>query len=226
MPPFAGQGMCSGIRDAHNLAFKLDLVLRGVAKESLLDTYQEERKPHVTAISKGAIKMGKAIQTQNPLLVIIRNLLFFLARNSAFLQEKIQQDFNKKLPYAHGFLGKHHAMSGQLAIQPLIKVGEEQLLLDDLLGNHLALISTNAISSALSNKFKSRIDGRLYVIDENFTSPELKAWMKAQKMEFVIIRPDRYIYDGGTLKDLERIMNTLFESWIMNKRKQTISEVQ
>src|SRR4030095_5915807 len=47
MPPFAGQGMCSGIRDAANLAWKLDLWLRGTADERLLDTYASERIPQV-----------------------------------------------------------------------------------------------------------------------------------------------------------------------------------
>ena len=47
MPPFAGQGMCSGIRDAANLAWKLDLVLAGRAPATLLDTYPSERIPQV-----------------------------------------------------------------------------------------------------------------------------------------------------------------------------------
>src|SRR5205085_12616954 len=47
MPPFAGQGMCSGLRDAANLAWKLDLVLGGRCSESVRDTYATERIPHV-----------------------------------------------------------------------------------------------------------------------------------------------------------------------------------
>ncbi|MBL9095606.1 MAG: bifunctional 3-(3-hydroxy-phenyl)propionate/3-hydroxycinnamic acid hydroxylase, partial [Alphaproteobacteria bacterium] len=58
-PPFAGQGMCSGVRDAVNLAWKLTHVLRGQAREKLLDTYQTEREPHVRAVTETAIAMGR-----------------------------------------------------------------------------------------------------------------------------------------------------------------------
>ncbi len=215
MPPFAGQGMCSGIRDAHNLAFKLDLVLKGKAKEQLLNTYQAERKPHVTAISKGAIQMGKIIQTQNPLLVVLRNMFFFLAKNSAFLQKKVQQDFSRKLPYKKGLLGKHHPLSGQLAIQPTIQVAEQELLLDEILGNQFALISLKEIPSRLVTNFKSRLNGQVFLVGTNFIAAELEEWMQVHKMEFVIIRPDRYIYDAGMMTDLEKIVSGLYDSMIL-----------
>lgn len=60
-PPFIGQGLGAGLRDAHNLAWKLDLVLRGAAGESLLDTYEAERVPHVVAQIRGAIAVGWAL---------------------------------------------------------------------------------------------------------------------------------------------------------------------
>lgn len=61
MPPFAGQGMCSGIRDAANLAWKLDLVLRGLASDTLLDTYQQERLPNARAAIEFSMELGKVI---------------------------------------------------------------------------------------------------------------------------------------------------------------------
>jgi len=61
MPPFAGQGMCSGLRDAANLAWKLDLVLDGRADESLLDTYETERMPNAQAVIAFSMDLGKVI---------------------------------------------------------------------------------------------------------------------------------------------------------------------
>jgi flavoprotein hydroxylase len=61
MPPFAGQGMCSGLRDAVNLAWKLDLVLRGISRPDLLDTYTSERRAHVRHAISMSIALGEVI---------------------------------------------------------------------------------------------------------------------------------------------------------------------
>jgi 2-polyprenyl-6-methoxyphenol hydroxylase-like FAD-dependent oxidoreductase len=61
MPPFAGQGMCSGIRDAANLSWRLDLVLRGLAGDDLLDTYGTERSAHVQHAIGMSVELGKVI---------------------------------------------------------------------------------------------------------------------------------------------------------------------
>ena len=63
MPPFLGQGMCAGIRDAANLAWKLAAVVRDGATDALLDTYQSEREPHVRAVIEAAVAAGSIIQT-------------------------------------------------------------------------------------------------------------------------------------------------------------------
>ncbi|MFF8732409.1 bifunctional 3-(3-hydroxy-phenyl)propionate/3-hydroxycinnamic acid hydroxylase [Streptomyces sp. NPDC015171] len=66
MPPFAGQGMCSGIRDVTGLAWRLDLVLRGSAPESLLDTYTEERKAQVRESILASVQLGRLICVTDP----------------------------------------------------------------------------------------------------------------------------------------------------------------
>src|SRR5271169_234064 len=59
-PPFAGQGLCAGMRDAANLAWKLVAVMKG-AREALLDTYQTEREAHVRPIIALAMMMGRTV---------------------------------------------------------------------------------------------------------------------------------------------------------------------
>jgi 2-polyprenyl-6-methoxyphenol hydroxylase-like FAD-dependent oxidoreductase len=66
MPPFAGQGMCSGIRDAANLAWKLDLVIRGLAADPLLDSYQQERMPHARKAIEFSMDLGAVICVADP----------------------------------------------------------------------------------------------------------------------------------------------------------------
>ena len=61
MPPFMGQGMCSGVRDAANLAWKLAEVIHDGAPDSLLDTYESERRPHVAAVTAMSIEAGRLL---------------------------------------------------------------------------------------------------------------------------------------------------------------------
>lgn len=66
MPPFAGQGMCSGLRDAHNLAWKIDAVLAGHAGPALLATYDEERRPNAMKAIEFSVDLGKVICVADP----------------------------------------------------------------------------------------------------------------------------------------------------------------
>ena len=66
MPPFLGQGMVSGIRDAQNIAFKLDWVLRDLAPVEVLDTYQREREPHVRTVIERGVELGRMQTVRDP----------------------------------------------------------------------------------------------------------------------------------------------------------------
>ena len=66
MPPFMGQGMCAGIRDAANLAWKIAAVIKKQSDKSLLDSYESERVPHVNTYIQTAIRLGGLINTTDP----------------------------------------------------------------------------------------------------------------------------------------------------------------
>ncbi|UVO30535.1 FAD-dependent monooxygenase [Bradyrhizobium arachidis] len=76
MPPYLGQGACSGIRDAANFAWKLDLVLRNVASPEVLESYEPERRPHVAPIMRTAVMLGKIANTHSRTVAFFRDLAF------------------------------------------------------------------------------------------------------------------------------------------------------
>ena len=77
MPPFAGQGMNSGFRDAMNLGWKLDHALRGAAEDELLDTYEAERKPQVAAVIRLSARLGEVIMPLSRRRAAVRDVAFF-----------------------------------------------------------------------------------------------------------------------------------------------------
>ena len=84
MPPFLGQGMCSGIRDARNLAFKLGLVLRGAAcHRDARHSYQTEREPHVRTVIEAGVRLGRQHTLRDPQAAAERDRAMRAQRDSA-----------------------------------------------------------------------------------------------------------------------------------------------
>jgi hypothetical protein len=73
MPPFAGQGMCSGLRDAANLAWKLDLILDGRADDGILDSYGPERAGQVRHFIEASMALGDVICLPDPVAAAERD---------------------------------------------------------------------------------------------------------------------------------------------------------
>jgi 3-(3-hydroxy-phenyl)propionate hydroxylase len=103
MPPFAGQGMNAGIRDAFNLAWKLALVVRGLASDALLDTYEREREPHVRAMLKLSEIIGTVVMSRDSPAAVARDVLLGTARHVPGLREYIaEMRFKPKAGFARG----------------------------------------------------------------------------------------------------------------------------
>jgi FAD binding domain len=84
--PLGGQGIATGIQDASNLAWKLFAVLREGAPDSLLDTFDEERKPIARTVLRGTSAASNLVFTMNPVLRFVRERIIFPIMRTAFAQ--------------------------------------------------------------------------------------------------------------------------------------------
>ncbi|MEO1401193.1 MAG: bifunctional 3-(3-hydroxy-phenyl)propionate/3-hydroxycinnamic acid hydroxylase [Cyanobacteria bacterium J06635_1] len=148
MPPFSGQGLCSGIRDAHNLCWKIHRVLKGYSSEDLLDTYAQERMPHVQEILQGTMRFGAIAQTQNPMIALARNTIFSLLHRIPAISRRLK-NLHIPLPgLKTGILASTVDPSQSAAGQPFPQVEVstqtgETILLDELMGHHFVILSFN-----------------------------------------------------------------------------------
>jgi 3-(3-hydroxy-phenyl)propionate hydroxylase len=174
-PPFLGQGMCAGIRDAANLAWKLARVVRGDSTEDLLDTYQTERLPHVREYIELAVHLGGYINTK-------------ATPSSEATQAPIQmQSIRPKL--GPGFYDSSCRFAGGLAPQPILVGGQR---LDEKVGYRFAALMQPSLlqdlEPALLENCKRR--GVTCVADDN---PELIDWLGHSEAAGALVRPDRYV---------------------------------
>jgi len=184
MPPFLGQGMCAGVRDASNLAWKLAAVMQGRASDSLLDTYETERAPHVTEFTRGAIEAGKFVQMSDPVEINARM--------------KNMRDNPKSFAPPNPHLGP--GMSelngrngiGRQFVQPVVN-GQR---LDDEVGHKFALVACEGFLTAEAGKaaFAQRWPG-LKVVE---LPTEQAALLEPYAASAVILRPDRYVHASVT----------------------------
>ncbi|MER6957950.1 FAD-dependent monooxygenase [Streptomyces sp. NPDC000618] len=151
MPPYLGQSACSGIRDATNLAWKLHHVLGGLSPDALLDTYESERRPHVTALTHAAIGLGKVANTHDAEAAA--------ARDAAFLAGKVPPP-PPFPPLRDGVLRQGtDAPVGTLTPQGRIRLPDGRSgRLDDLTGYGFTLVAAEDPTAALGPERLARLE--------------------------------------------------------------------
>jgi 3-(3-hydroxy-phenyl)propionate hydroxylase len=139
MPPFAGQGLASGLRDAHNLAWKLATVLSGTAQPALLDSYERERRQHVLQMTRLTRVSGALVQTRSRRIARVRDVVL---KKLARLPYFARGSFKPSLRYGVGAFARpgRGAASGRAFPQPMIMRAGRPALLDDIIGPGWALI--------------------------------------------------------------------------------------
>lgn len=200
MPPFLGQGMCSGIRDATNLAWKLDLVLRGAARDKILDTYECERKPHVREIIDQAVALGKVSCTIDPEAAAERDRMLLGGEVPQPPFPWLREGILQRNPSTKSAL-----LVGRLGVQGKVEINGEVGLADDLIGHGWHLISQRDIAAGLGDAERQIFDDlgirTLVVGDHGLTDVEgtYRDYFEAHGVSAVLVRPDYYIF--GALED-------------------------
>lgn len=146
-PPFAGQGMNSGLRDVHNLGWKLAAVAGGSLGPGLLDSYARERKPHASALIQMAVSIGRVMMPTSRLQAALIRAGFRLVGLVPPLQSYFAEMRYKPQPhYAAGFRlpSRHHSAVGRMLPQPLLEVAAQTIRFDDAIGPEFALVAYGA----------------------------------------------------------------------------------
>lgn len=214
MPPFLGQGMCSGLRDANTLSWMLSLVLRGAAPEPLLDEYERTRSPHVRAFIAESVRVGRLVCITDPEEAAERDRRMLAdvgASSTPFLP-----------PIGDGALRRCDALAGTLAVQPRVRDQGHEYRLDDQTGRTFALLglgvdplagATDEIV-ALADRFGIRsvridpfVDGQEPAAGLRDADGRFTAWLGKDELEVVLVRPDFYVF--GSCRSLEVVPDLL-----------------
>ncbi len=224
MPPFAGQGMCSGIRDAANLTWKLDLALREVAGDALLDTYTEERVTHLRCAIEQSVALGHVICVTDPAQAAERDAAMIAAgATPEAVLPPIPPPVLGDGVVHHLPDGTRSPEAGGVAIQPRIVDQNGNVgLWDDILGVGFDIISPLDLGPALGadrmaalSKIGVRI---IQVVPQNTAVAAgsvgdvdgvVLPHLKEVGHEIVAVRPDGYLFGATNIDHVAHFVDDL-----------------
>lgn len=221
-PPFAGQGMNSGVRDACNLAWKLAAVVRGELGPRLLDSYAVERAPHAWALIRMALRIGFFMQPKSRVsALLMQGALRVISLYPPARDYVLQLKFKPRPRFHAGFFVPDAApgswsseamRAGQLLVQPQVELQSgERVLLDEVLGQGFACIGRSApsgVPAALRDAFAGLPMRFLLLLSKQqpFVRDAqedcivvrdcdgvLESLLNAAGAQALLLRPDRYV---------------------------------
>ena len=232
MPPNAGQGLNSGIRDVANLTWKLAGVIRDGAPAVLLDSYEIERRPHVEKMTTLAVSLGRLLMTRSHLGAALRDGAFRgLTRIPGIRHAVLQGRYRPPARYKRGLLVgslARRSSVGRLFPQPDVRTFDGELQrLDDSTGTGWRIFGWEADPSpALSPRGRHLAQDVLRAKLVTLCGPGRRpvetgasrdvledmhevARPSFGRRPFVVIRPDGYVYANPTRQELEETISEL-----------------
>lgn len=224
MPPYMGQGMLAGVRDAENLAWKIAAVVSGDADEKVLDTYQTERAPHAKAFIEMSMAIASMARTTDPEQV--------QARDEMLRSGQMSQPPFPRLGEGIVRPAGENQVEGRPGLQARVATGTRADRLDNLLDNGRSwrLVCRHAIPDELFTESQKRVldslDMQYAHVHRGMTTDsayfwdidaEYDAWYRRTGCKAYIERPDRYIFGAvASLDELPALVDELIESLAAN----------
>jgi len=201
-PPFIGQGLCAGVRDAVNLAWKLAGVVNGWLPENVLDTYEQERKPHARYMIRFALAVGTAMTAGGDAGNLLRRVVVPRLHLIPGVREKI---VDSTTPALHGgeLVMKspgRRQLAGRLCPNPVLAEGKR---LDKVVGAGFAVITSEPLNPSQRDEMTRR--GTAVVTAHPGT--ELALWLQAGRARAAVVRPDRTVMCAG--RDVAEVCNAV-----------------
>ncbi len=191
-PPFIGQGMGAGMRDAMNLAWKLAGVLRGDLPESALDTYEIERKPHARALIRRAKFVGMAMTEGGELGNLIRRVALPLLHRVPGLSDKIMDNETPALRRSSLIERSRlrRSRAGRLIPNPVLDEGRR---FAEVVAGRFAVVT----SVSPTTEQRTAIEQRGGTVLLARPDTDLHRWLRRGRARAVIVRPDGTVLRSG-----------------------------
>jgi 3-(3-hydroxy-phenyl)propionate hydroxylase len=180
-PPFVGQGLGLGLRDAHNLAWKLAAVLDGAAPEDLLDSYAAERAAHAAALIRAARLVGRAMTGGGGAAAALRRPLARALLSVPAVRARAERSIPTRYPAGPWVRRRHrHDPAGTLCPQPVAGA-------DAALGDGFALLVTGPGPTPLD------LDAAALGARTVPAGAALRGWLRRGRSSAALLRPDRVV---------------------------------
>jgi 3-(3-hydroxy-phenyl)propionate hydroxylase len=230
-PPFAGQGMNAGLRDAHNMAWKAALVASGKADVSLLESYERERREPVRRMIDFAVTLGSIVMPKTSTQAEVIETLLRIASLFPEAEDYILNMRFKPKPHFEeglfiprpGDVTGAFAAPGRMLVQPeLAAAGGVRIRLDDAIGPGFGLIAIGTAAGRGLRSWNSRLWANLgttrIAIDPAVPPSEAEEIyfiasdacdLSSLEGRIIVVRPDRYVAAICRPEEEDRIVRAL-----------------
>jgi 3-(3-hydroxy-phenyl)propionate hydroxylase len=199
-PPFVGQGLGAGLRDAMNLAWKLAGVLADTLPLGVLDTYEQERRPHARHMISLALNVGRAMTAGGEIGSLARRAVVPRLPRVPGIGAKLLDSQTPRLHRSPLVRRKIRGLAGRLCPNPVVAGGHR---LDSALGVGFAVVSATPLSAA-DAALAVRAGAVVHVAEPR---GEVAEWLRRGRATAAVVRPDRTVMCAG--RDAAALVGTI-----------------